>query len=78
MAEYRAYIVGEGGHFISFRAYAWESDADATVWAKQLVEDHEIELWCGPRFVMRIGVEISRNAEAVSHEVIDGRMVPKK
>ena len=31
-----------------------ESDADATVWAKQLVDGHDIELWTGKRFVIQL------------------------
>jgi hypothetical protein len=44
VAEYRAYVVGDDGHFISFRAFACDSDADTTTWAKQLVDGHDIEL----------------------------------
>jgi hypothetical protein len=54
VAKYRAYVVGADGHFISFRAFACDSDADATTWAKQLVDGHDIELWSGPRLVIRI------------------------
>jgi hypothetical protein len=54
VSDYRAYIVGEGGHFISFRAFVCDTDADATVWAKQLVDGHDIELWSGKRLVVRL------------------------
>jgi hypothetical protein len=54
MAEYRAYIVGEDGHFASYRAFVCDSDADATVWAKQFVDGHDVELWNADRFVIRI------------------------
>jgi hypothetical protein len=43
--EYRAYIVGHDGHFISYRAFFCDSDNDATEWAKQLVDGHDVELW---------------------------------
>ena len=56
VAEYRAYVVGDDGHFIS-RAFACDSDADATTWAKQLVDGHNIELWSGARLVIRISHE---------------------
>ena len=55
--EYRAYIVGDDGHFVGCRAFVCESDADATVWARQLIDRHDIELWSGERFVVRVGRE---------------------
>ena len=54
MAEYRAYVVGDDGHFVAFRAFVCDSDADATVWAKQLVDGHDVELWSGERFVLKL------------------------
>ena len=50
--EYRAFTVGDDGHIKSSRVCV--SDADATVWAKQLVDGHDIELWSGERFVVRL------------------------
>ena len=54
MSEYRAYIIGADGHISNFRAFAAETDADAIVWAKQLVDGHDVELWSGPRLVERL------------------------
>jgi hypothetical protein len=54
MAEYRAYIVGEDGHIRSYRAFVCDGDADARVWAKQLLDGSDIELWSGDRFVIRL------------------------
>lgn len=54
MNEYRAYIVGADGHFISYRAFRCEDDSEATAWAKQLIDDHDVELWSGERFVVRL------------------------
>ena len=54
MAEYRAYIVGDDGHIVSFRAFICDTDADATVWAKQMVDGHDVELWSRERFVIRL------------------------
>jgi hypothetical protein len=51
MAEYRAYIVDPDGHFVSFRAFLCASDANATVWANQLVDGRDVELWSGERLV---------------------------
>jgi hypothetical protein len=52
MNEYRAYVIGEGGHFASSRSFACANDVDATIWAKQLVDGHDVELWSGDRFVI--------------------------
>jgi hypothetical protein len=49
-----AYVVGDDEHFNAFRASVCDSDADATVWARQLVDGHDVELWCGERFVLRL------------------------
>ena len=53
MADYRAYIVGEDGHFLDCEARRWMDDRQAVEWAKQLVDGHAIELWCGERFVAK-------------------------
>jgi hypothetical protein len=50
MADYRAYIVGEDGHFLDCEATC-RDDRAAVEWAKQLVSSRVIELWCGERFV---------------------------
>jgi hypothetical protein len=57
MAEYRAYIVGTDGHFASFRAFVCNDDGDAIIWAEQLVDGHDVELWSGERFVKRLTPE---------------------
>ena len=54
MSAYRVYVIGQDGHFVSIRKFFCDSDSDATVWAKQLVDDHDVELWCGYRFVVRL------------------------
>ena len=53
MAEYRAYVIGEDGHITSFRAFVCAGDADAMVWAKQLLDGNGIELWSQDRLVNR-------------------------
>ena len=52
--EYRAYTMGHDGHIKSSRAFVCESDEEATVWAKQLIDGHDIELGSGERFVIRL------------------------
>ena len=73
MNEYRAYLIGTDGHFASSRSFACPNDADATIWAKQLIDGHDVELWSGDRFVIRLNTD--GKPGAICHEVIDGRMV---
>jgi hypothetical protein len=54
MADYRAYIVGEDGHFLDCEERVCNDDRAAIGWAKQLVSSRVIELWCGERFVAKI------------------------
>jgi hypothetical protein len=75
VSKYRAYVMGADGFIAHLRAFICGNDADATVWAKQLVDGHDVELWSGDRLVIRLN-SIGRPS-AVTHEVIDGRMIPK-
>ena len=59
------------------RTFTADSDDDAVVWAKQQIEDHSVELWSGPRLVRRLDPAEKRAAEAVTHTIEAGRMVPK-
>ena len=54
MAEYRAYTIGLDGRFIGFEPLVCADDAEAIEKAKRLVVDRSIELWTGPRFVIRL------------------------
>jgi hypothetical protein len=54
MVDYRAYSVGLDGHFIRFDAIVCANDEEAIQKAKRHVDDNDIELWCGDRFVTRI------------------------
>ena len=54
MADYRAYTVGSDGHFIDYHGFVCDNDADATERARQLVNGHDIELWSGERFIVRL------------------------
>jgi hypothetical protein len=45
MQEYRAYIVGNDGHFIRAVDISCEDDDTAKERAKQLVDGHDVELW---------------------------------
>jgi hypothetical protein len=45
VSEYRVYIVGSDGHFVSSVPLECADDAEATEQAKQLVDGHDVELW---------------------------------
>lgn len=76
MPEYRAYIVGEDGHFIGYEPMVCANDNEATEKAKRLSNGGRVELWSGPYLVALIAAgEISDYA--IPHEMHDGRMVPK-
>jgi hypothetical protein len=54
MAEYMAYSVGPDGYQIALKALDCAGDVEAAEKAKGFVEGHDIEVWCGDRFVIRI------------------------
>ena len=54
MAEYRAYVVGHDEHFLGFEPLICADDAEAITMAKHLVDVHDVELWSGERFVIRL------------------------
>jgi hypothetical protein len=54
MPEYRAYVVGHDGHFIGFDPFVCPDDATAIEKAKSLVERYGVELWSGPRLIIRL------------------------
>ena len=54
MTDYRAYTVGDDGHFIGFEPFTCRDDDEAVAKAKRLVDGHDIELWSGPRLVIRL------------------------
>jgi hypothetical protein len=51
MPEYRAFLVGEDGHFTGFEEMVCDDDAAALERAGQLVDGHDVELWNGARLV---------------------------
>jgi hypothetical protein len=71
--EYRADVIGKNGHIDNRRAFVCANDDHAIVWAKQLAGGNGVELWSGNRFVFRLHAA----GKPDSHEVINGRMVPK-
>jgi hypothetical protein len=45
MPEYRAYLIGEDGHFQDAVPLICDDDADAMEKAKRLVDNRDVELW---------------------------------
>jgi hypothetical protein len=78
MAEYRAYIVGDDGHITGFEPLVCVDDGEAIEKAKRLTDKHPIEIWSGDRLVRRLSATGEPGGDAVTHEIKDGRMVPKK
>jgi hypothetical protein len=54
MPEYRAYRVGQDGHFIGFEPLVCADDNEAAEKARSLVDGHDVELWSGERLVSRL------------------------
>jgi hypothetical protein len=52
--EYRAYTIGLDGHFTKSDGFECADDDSAVKHAQRLVDDHDIELWCGNRFVAKL------------------------
>jgi hypothetical protein len=40
--------------FSSAIAFRCADDSEATAWAKQLIDGHDMELWSGERFIIRL------------------------
>jgi hypothetical protein len=55
VTDYRAYTVGDDGHFIGYEPLACADDAEAIEKVKRLLDGQDVELWSGPRFVIRLG-----------------------
>ena len=45
MAEYRAYLIGDDGHFYDVFQLICADDAEAIEMAMRLVIDRDVELW---------------------------------
>jgi hypothetical protein len=45
MAQYRAYLIGDDGHFYEAVPLVCDDDAEAIVMAERLAIDHDVELW---------------------------------
>jgi hypothetical protein len=54
MPNYRAYVVGDDGHFYKSVALDEPDDAAAITAAKQLVDGHDVELWQRDRKIAKL------------------------
>jgi hypothetical protein len=54
MTEYRAYYVGATGYFEGSRDLECDTDSEAIVSAKKLLDGKDIEIWCGIRKLIRL------------------------
>jgi hypothetical protein len=52
--EYRAFAVGLDGHFLKSDGFESADDDTAAKHAQGLVDDYDIELWCGNRLVAKL------------------------
>jgi hypothetical protein len=59
MAQYRIYTVGSDGHFVGFEPLVCSDDTRRSRRRKRLVSIHDIEVWSGLRFVIRLSPESS-------------------
>jgi hypothetical protein len=69
-------VIGSDGHVKSSRAFVCGTDENTIMWANQMVGEQPAELWSGARLVQRLSP--SDEKQAVSHEIHEGRLVPKK
>jgi hypothetical protein len=53
MPEYRAYIIGQDGHFQSSINLVCADDAEASETTRQLLDGHDVELWQWDRMVAK-------------------------
>jgi hypothetical protein len=54
MSYYRAYIVGDDGHFISAISLDCATDTTAVEFARQFVDRHDVEIWQEDRLVAKL------------------------
>ena len=57
MVDYRAYIIGEDGHFLRAIDLQCPDDSAAKEMAERLVDGHDVELWCGARLVTKTSLK---------------------
>jgi len=78
MPEYRAYLVGQDGHFFQAVPLVCADDVEAMKEEKHLNDLSEVELWERDRKVAKFDRKTEKRGYAVTYEIHDGRMVPKQ
>ncbi len=79
MPDYRAYQVGLDGHFIKFEPLVCADDTEAAQRAQRLVDGHDVELWSGERFVIRLQHGPSADdVDTAMDRIVDEAARPKK
>jgi hypothetical protein len=88
VTHYRAFTIGPAGRIIGYEPLICANDKDAIEKAVGFVDEHDIELWSGKRFVVRLSSsraapvmrgspDKGKAGETVTLEVKNGRLVPK-
>jgi hypothetical protein len=54
VTEYRVYFIGGEGHFVKFQGLSCVDDAEAIEQSRRLIDNQDIELWSGERFIVRL------------------------
>lgn len=54
MPNYRAYALGQDGHFVGVQPLICADDAEAIESAKRLFHGQLVELWCGDRLIVQM------------------------
>ena len=54
--EYRAYAIGPDGRIVQRVDLICDDEDVAKERARQLADEHEIELWCGDRLIARFEI----------------------
>jgi hypothetical protein len=54
MTDYRVYVIGTDGHFVKAVELDRASDSAAIETAEQFIDGHDLEVWQGDRFIIRL------------------------
>jgi hypothetical protein len=77
MPEYRAYLVGEDGHFYEAVPLVCSGDSEAIEKASRLADKGKVELWERTRKVAAFERKCEKPRRSITHEIHDGRMISK-
>jgi hypothetical protein len=54
MTDYRVYVIGLDGHFVKAVELDRANDSAAIETAEQFIDGHDLEVWQGDRFIVRL------------------------